>query len=200
MYGSTEFLAGRKYRIEIQYEARRENPNFADGLYKVPCTKDVEKYCWFTQFGPTSARKAFPCLDEPSLKAVFDVCVARKDGWNTLANMPLVETVPTDNDGWIWDIFSTTVTMSPYLIAFSISDYAGHSAGSHNVTVWGPKADIESGKAEYAAKIGADIIDFYGKHFDIEYVLPKMDMVAANEFGGAMENWGLSELGRRLEL
>ena len=31
----------------------------------------------------------------------------------------------------------------------------------------------------------------YGEYFDIDFSLPKVDLVAINEFHGAMENWGL---------
>ena len=36
------------------------------------------------------------------------------------------------------------------------------------------------------------IVDHFSKVFDIDYMLPKCDLVAVHEFShGAMENWGL---------
>ena len=45
-----------------------------------------------THFEPARARKAFPCFDEPKLKAVFNVIIGRKEPYHSLANMNLKTT------------------------------------------------------------------------------------------------------------
>ena len=47
-----------------------------------------------TQFEESDARRAFPCFDEPTLKAVFYITLGRKDFMVSAANMPLQQTIP----------------------------------------------------------------------------------------------------------
>lgn len=44
-----------------------------------------------TKFEPTYARRAFPCLDEPNLKAQMAITVTRPSGedYHVLSNMPV---------------------------------------------------------------------------------------------------------------
>ena len=46
------------------------------------------------------------------------------------------------------------------------------------------------GQAQYALDIKRMALPLYEKAFDIEYPLPKLDTLVANDFdAGAMENW-----------
>ncbi|XP_030079658.1 glutamyl aminopeptidase isoform X2 [Drosophila hydei] len=147
-----------------------------------------------TKFEPTYARLAFPCFDEPHLKAQFAITIARPSGdeYHVLSNMPVAS---EQIEGDLTEVtFEETVPMSTYLAAFVISDFAHITKKIGDTTidirVFAPKAQIE--KAEYALDIGAGVIEYYIDLFGISYPLPKLDMVAIPDFvSGAMENWGL---------
>ncbi|KAF5302441.1 hypothetical protein FQR65_LT08531 [Abscondita terminalis] len=70
------------------------------------------------------ARRMFPCFDEPSFKASFEVSVARKTNMSSVSNMPLKESELMQNkSGWIWDHFESSPPMSPHLLAFTVFDF-----------------------------------------------------------------------------
>lgn len=87
-----------------------------------------------------------------------------------------------------WDIFEESVKMSTYLVAFVVSDFKSRQSGTFGA--WARENSLNS--ADYALKIGPQILDFLEGFFKIKYPLPKIDMIAIPDFAaGAMENWGL---------
>lgn len=85
---------------------------------------------------PTAARRAFPCWDEPLLKATYTVTMISRADTVNLSNMPAVSEViiergvndpidfidilaSTKNEEWKITRFDTTPLMSSYLVAFA---------------------------------------------------------------------------------
>lgn len=160
---------------------------FYRSSYTTPEGDDVRLAVTF--FSPINARRAFPCLDEPAMKARFKVSLARETNMTALANMPLKETEPIpDQEGWVWDHFQTTLPMSTYLVAFMVSDFDHESSG--NISVWSRSEVLE--EAHHSLQISPQLLGFFEGYLNVTYPLPKMDIVALPDFAaGAMENWGL---------
>nr|XP_053651337.1 aminopeptidase N-like isoform X1 [Cherax quadricarinatus] len=179
---SMEFLGYLNDQLHGFY---RSNYRDADG---------TEKTLAVTQFQATDARRAFPCFDEPSLKATFEVYLARTTNMSSISNMPIIETIPMEEEGWVWDHYDTSVPMSTYLVAFVVSDFASlttTTANNHTVfRVWAREPALQ--QAEYSRLVGPPILTHFEDYFNQSYPLPKQDMIAIPDFSaGAMENWGL---------
>ncbi|XP_043263410.1 putative aminopeptidase-2 [Colletes gigas] len=161
------------------------------GFYKSLYFDSNGKIRWLasTQFQTTHARHAFPCFDEPSLKATFQLRILKKQDYTCLSNMPLARSiaVPEEKNTY-WEDFGQSIPMSTYLVAFMISDFK--YLGGNSFKVWARPDAID--QARYAMSIGPKALDHLSKLFKQEYQIPKMDMVAVPDFSaGAMENWGL---------
>lgn len=190
--------------IEFQGLLNHDMAGFYRSQYKpaAPAAASVPRddewhYMLSTQFESTDARRAFPCFDEPNLKATFDFAVETPTDQVALSNMPVKEIKPTV-DGKQLVSFDRTPIMSTYLLAWAVGDFEYIEAFTDRryngkqlpVRVYTTRGLKEQG--QWALQHAPKVIDFFSEGFDIDYPLPKSDILAVHEFThGAMENWGL---------
>lgn len=184
--------SGKTYRLHTEFIG--ELADDLAGFYRSEYVEDgVTKLIATTQMQAADARKAFPCFDEPAMKATFSITLRYKPNYVALSNMDSISVTQETWEGQQWQVtvFNKTPKMSTYLVAFIVSEY--RSVGDEKVTIWGRKKAVEDQKqAEYALNVSKPILEFFEQYYRVPYPLPKSDQVALPDFSaGAMENWGL---------
>ncbi|XP_073818639.1 glutamyl aminopeptidase-like isoform X2 [Musca autumnalis] len=190
---------GMPYVVSISYECE------LDGLVGIYSSTYLDangnaRSIATSKFEPTYARQAFPCFDEPDMKAMFTITVVRPtgDGYHALSNMN-VDFEEDIGNGLTEVHFAESEPMSTYLACFIVSDFAFKekpvsgvlpNVPGFNMRVFATPAQVD--KVDYALNVGVGITEYYIGYFNISYPLPKLDMAAIPDFvSGAMEHWGL---------
>lgn len=187
---------GSKVQVTVSFKGIIQT-NMA-GIYKSSYKEDGQtKFMILTQFEATDARRAFPCMDEPALKATFVVNITSDHGYTVLGNTP-VEKLQEKGDQKI-TTFQKTPIMSTYLLAWAIGEFEyieGFTSEKYYndkplpVRIYTTKGYTRD--AELALSLAPKIVDYFSKIFEIKYPLPKLDLLAVHAFShNAMENWGL---------
>ena len=142
-----------------------------------------------TQFEATDARRMFPCWDEPSFRARFQLTVVVPENFTAVSNMPVEGEEKVAGGKEVR--FSTSPSMSSYLVVLVAGELDSIAAEKDGVKL---RVVTTKGKAEmgrYALESAARILQYYNDYFGVPYPLPKLDLIAIpGGFGGAMENWG----------
>ena len=164
------------------------------GFYRSKFRTEDGEEAWIavTQFEATDARRAFPCWDEPDLKATFGISVVADDGLTVLSNAQEIssEILVT---GQRRTRFADTVKMSTYLVAVVIGPF--ELTDPRDVDGVALRVGSVPGRAPLRAlaeEAAAHSLSFLRNYFALPYPGDKLDHVAVPDFAsGAMENLGL---------
>jgi aminopeptidase N len=184
------FAVGEILKLTVPFN-NKLNDEMA-GFYRSKYTVNgEERWIATTQFEPVDARRAFPCWDEPALKATFEITLTVPANLVALSNMPVADET---KEGDLKTVhFQVTPKVSSYLVAFVIGEFdyvEGKTKHGVPMRVYTPLG--QAAKGEFALDVGIKVLDFFTDYFNIPYPLPKLDHVAIPDFSaGAMENWGL---------
>lgn len=167
------------------------------GFYRSNTSTGLSKFLYSTQFESTSARRVFPCFDEPSFKALFTLRIGIdpslvQGGFRVLANTPLVSNSTVENGRQIFVFEETPIPISTYIVAFVIGDLDSVETTSSGITYRVFTTPGKSMEGYFALDIAKKCTEWISTYLDEPYPLDKIDMVAIPDFeAGAMENIGL---------
>jgi hypothetical protein len=188
-------LAAGRARLRASFEGTVSRL-LNEGLFAM---KEGDEWYAFTQFEPISARRAFPCFDEPSYKIPWDVTLRVPSGQVALSNAPAVSKA-RDGDRDVVR-FAPTRPLPAYLVAMAVGPFevvdlgpAGRNATPSRLAV--PKG--RGGDTAWARESTLPILALLEDYFDRPYPYEKLDQVAIPGVGFAMEHPGLVTYGMGL--
>ena len=153
----------------------------------------------YTLFVPDRARWAFPCFDQPDLKARYSLTLHAPDGWRAVANGEMTEEVATEaapgRPGGSSYRFATTEPLSTYLFSFAAGRFEVEEAerGGRRMRLFHRETDSTrvSRNLEAIFDLHATALGWLEEYTDLDYPFGKFDFVAIPSFQyGGMEHAG----------
>lgn len=159
-----------------------------------------------TQFEACDARRAFPCWDEPDLKATFEVSLIVDKDLTALSNTKVVkeEMLASDDGSAEFPLpgflpkgkkrvsYAKTIKMSTYLVAFVVGEFIASKpvmVNGKEIRVWAVPG--REHLMSFGLQVAAASTDFYENYFQMPFQGDKIDHIAIPDFAaGAMENHG----------
>jgi aminopeptidase N len=183
-------IAAGEHQLSLSFSGKinSQGQGFYFARYQEQATNE-RKLMLGTQFEATDARRMFPCWDEPSFRARFQLTALLPKNFSALSNMPIAQEKEVANKKEVQ--FALTPSMSSYLLVLCAGELDSIEGTQDGVRL---RVVSTKGKAEmgrYALESAAKILHYYNDYFGVAYPLPKLDLIAVpGGFGGAMENWG----------
>ena len=159
--------------------------------------KDDNTEYLYTLFVPMDAEMAFPCFDQPDLKARFHLELAAPESWTVISNTPIESQSPADTSGQRLTTFSETRPISTYLFAFAAGPFrkVHETSGLPGLYVRQSQFKKAEAEAPEVQQVTAQGIDYLSKFFAQPFPFPKYDLVLIPGFAyGGMEHAGATFL------
>lgn len=186
---ASELPAG-PHSLELKFTGKINQQG--QGLYYAPYQEQgtgAKKIMLGSQFQATDARRFFPCWDEPSFRARFQLTAVVPENFLAVSNMPVEK--ETKITGGKEVRFAATPPMPSYLNVFCAGELEKLSARWKNVDHGVITTMGKAVMGRYALDSSQQILTYFNDYFGVPYSLPKIDHIAVpGGFGGAMENWG----------
>jgi aminopeptidase N len=151
----------------------------------------------YTLFVPMDASLAFPCFDQPDLKARFTLATAVPTSW-TVATNTREQTVTRSGTNSFW-VFHETHPISTYLFAFAAGPFKEIAAegGSVPLRLFVRQSKLQRAKEEWpeVERLTREGMKHMAEYFDQPFPFKKYDQVLIPGFAyGGMEHAGATFL------
>ena len=144
-----------------------------------------------TQMEATDARRAFPCFDEPAMKATFSLSATIDARDTAISNGRIVSDTPGPAAGKHTVRFSASQKLSSYLVALAVGDWACVSGGADGVPIRACATPDKKDQLGFALQSAEFALRYYNRFFTMKYPFDKLDLLAVPDFeASAMENAG----------
>ena len=158
----------------------------------------------FTKFEPVTARRVFPCFDEPSFKVPWQLTLHVPKNLRAFSNTAIASEKDEANGskevGYKEVRFNETKPLPSYLIAFAVGPFdvveTAPVCSNHRPSrIIVPRG--RASEAAYAASITPKLIGLLEDYFGTPYPYEKLDQIVVplTTAWGAMENAGLIAYG-----
>ena len=145
----------------------------------------------YSLFVPADASSAFPCFDQPDLKARFSLELALPKGWRAVSNAPALEEAPGRAR------FAETAPISTYLFAFAAGPFATLDLPGEATRLYVRRSQLERARehAPEVLRLNRAALGFFEKEFARPFPFAKYDLVLIPELAyGGMEHAGATFL------
>ena len=178
-------------RLHVAYRGKLSRRDVA-GLF---AQREGSRWYAITQLEAISARRVFPCFDEPAIKVPWQVTLEVPAALTALSNTP-VAAEKSEHPGMKTVSFAPTPPLPSYLVAFAVGPYdlvAAGKAGRKHAPVRIATPFGRGKDARYAAGVSAKLVDLLEQYFGSPYPFAKLDLVAIpiTTWFDAMENPGM---------
>ncbi|KAJ8921491.1 hypothetical protein NQ315_003109 [Exocentrus adspersus] len=186
------------YTLRMEYSGNINTKDMT-GVYRSSYVEDGStEYFVGTHFLPTFARFAFPCFDEPKMKATFVISIVYPKGLTALSNAVGDGSIVEVDDDYEKVVFKETPVMSTHLVGFLLSKLT--CSQGQNITngvpyrVCSRKERVED--RVLALGLGPQFMERMENITGLNYtdhLLGKLDQVAVPGYKSRyLENWGLN--------
>lgn len=192
--------------LQIAYSGELSR-TLTDGVFQQQAGSD---WYIFTKFEPVTARRVFPCFDEPSFKVPWQLTLHVPRNLKAFSNTAIASEKDEANgtggagmkeaNGMKEVRFEETKPLPSYLVAFAVGPFdvvetepVGKNRRPSRIIV--PRG--RASEAAYAASITPKLIEMLEDYFGTPYPYEKLDqiVVPVTTAWGAMENAGLIAYG-----
>src|SRR5690625_2396758 len=171
-----------------------------EGLHRFVDPVDGQVYL-YSQFEPADARRVYPNMEQPDLKAAFQMSIIGPENWTLASNGAEIQR-EAYQDGHVRVSFAPTPPISTYLTTFLAGPYAqfdsvwdGHadtSTAPIDLRIFARQSLVEHLDADVLFSQTQQGLTWFHDQFQVSYPWGKYDQAFVPEYNlGAMENPGL---------